>query len=250
MPSPDIALVHTLEERAFNAWPARQTVLHGGWQWRLSGGFTKRANSANAVASGAAFEGQRTAAEAFYARHGLPAVFRISPLAPPEADTELAGAGYARFDPSLVLRAQLGCAASDPAVDIASTPSAAWLDGFAAANGVALQHQPLHHAMVQSIALPAGFATLRLQGEPVAFGLAVVERGAVGLYDLVVAPARRGQGHGRALVAALLHWGQQAGASWAYLQVREQNEVARALYAALGFVPCYGYHYRLPPPPL
>jgi len=250
MQAPAIALVPALEERSFNAWPARQAVLHGGWQFRLSGGFTKRANSANAIAPGAAFDGQRSAAEAFYARHGLPAIFRITPLAPPQADDELMAAGYTLFDPSLVLRAPLDGAADHPAMEIASTPSAAWLDGFAAANGVALQHQALHHAMVQSIALPAGFATLRLQGEPVAFGLAVVERGAIGLYDLVVAPARRGQGHGRTLVKALLHWGQQAGASWAYLQVREQNTVARALYAALGFVPCYGYHYRLPPSPM
>lgn len=248
MPATDIALVQALEERSLNAWPARQTVLHAGWQFRLSGGFTKRANSANALAPGAAFDGQRTAAEAFYARHGLPAIFRITQLAPPQADRALMAAGYTLFDPSLVLRAPLNAAAHDPAVDIGRTPSAAWLDGFAAANGVALQHQALHHAMVQSIALPAGFATLRVQGEAVAFGLAVVERGAVGLYDLVVAPAQRGQGHGRTLVQALLHWGRQAGADWAYLQVREQNAVARALYAALGFTPCYGYHYRVPGP--
>ena len=44
-------------------------------------------------------------AAALYARHGLPTVFRLPPLAPPEADEELAGAGYRHFDPSLVLLA-------------------------------------------------------------------------------------------------------------------------------------------------
>lgn len=246
MPSPDTALVHALEQRAFNAWPAPRSVLHGDWQFRLSGGFTKRANSANALRPGATFDGQRVAAEAFYARHGLPAVFRISPLAPPQADRELAAAGYAHFDPSLVLRAPLDQATAQADVVIASAPSDGWLDGFAAANGVAPRHQALHHAMVQAIALPAGFATLQRDGEPIGFGLAVLEREAVGLYDLVVAPAQRGQGHGRALVRALLHWGRQAGAGWAYLQVREPNLAARALYAALGFTSCYGYHYRVP----
>lgn len=123
MPSPDYDLVRALEERSFNAWPARQTVLHDGWLFRLSGGFTKRANSANALAPGATFDGQRAAAEAFYARHGLATVFRLSPLAPLHADRELEAAGYRRLDPSLVLRAPLHGAAAHPDMDIASTPS-------------------------------------------------------------------------------------------------------------------------------
>lgn len=73
------ALVRALEERAFNAWPAHQTVFHRGWVFRLSGGYTKRANSVNALVPGAPFDGVREAAAALYARHGLPAVFRISP---------------------------------------------------------------------------------------------------------------------------------------------------------------------------
>ena len=46
------ALVRALEERAFNAWPAHQTVFHRGWVFRLSGGYTKRANSVNALVPG------------------------------------------------------------------------------------------------------------------------------------------------------------------------------------------------------
>src|SRR3989344_2454073 len=102
-PTVPAALIRALEERAFNAWPARQTVFHRGWVFRLSGGYTKRANSVNALLPGAPFDGVREAAAVLYARHGLPAVFRISPLAPPPADPALgtallhgaAGAGAA-----------------------------------------------------------------------------------------------------------------------------------------------------------
>ena len=38
-----------LEERGFNAWPAPRNVYFGGWVFRLGGGYTKRANSANAL---------------------------------------------------------------------------------------------------------------------------------------------------------------------------------------------------------
>jgi ribosomal protein S18 acetylase RimI-like enzyme len=242
----DLTLIRALEECAFNAWPARQTVLSNGWIFRLSGGFTKRANSANAVEPGASFEGVREAAEALYKRHGLPTVFRMSPLASPEADQELADAGYTLFDPTQVTRASLAGAAAHPSVDIASAPSRDWLDGFATANGVDPRYREVHDAMVRTIAMNTAFATLREQGEAIGFGLAVLEREAVGFYDIVIDPARRGRGHGRTLMRALMHWGQEEGAASAYLQVREQNEAARRLYANLGFEDFYRYHYRLP----
>jgi ribosomal protein S18 acetylase RimI-like enzyme len=246
MTPPDPNTVRAFEERSFNAWPARQTILLNGWLFRLSGGYTKRANSVNAAQPGASFDGVRSAAEAFYGRHGLPAVFRLSPLAPPEADRELALAGYALFDPTQVARASLAGAAPHPSVRIDTAPSPAWLEGIAAAQGVGPPQDRLHHAMVRAIAWPAAFATLHEAGEAIGFGLAVLERAAVGCYDIVVSPGRRRRGHGRALTQALMHWGREAGATSAYLQVREQNEAARRLYAELGFEDLYRYHYRVP----
>ncbi|MES2188167.1 MAG: GNAT family N-acetyltransferase [Pseudomonadota bacterium] len=251
----DPALVHAIEQRCFNAWPARQAIAHGGWLFRLSGGFTKRANSINAAVPGAAFEGVREAAEAVYAQHGLPAIFRMSPLAPAAADTELTAAGYTVFDPSLVLwKPELPAeevAAQVPAqgitVDIAAAPTDAWLEGFATANGVAARHHALHHAMVAAIAPPAAFATVREWGLAIGFGLAVAEGGAVGFYDIVIAPDQRGRGHGRTLMEALLRWGRSVGAHQAYLQVRAENPAALRLYGALGFGELYRYHYRVPP---
>ncbi|QHI98097.1 GNAT family N-acetyltransferase [Xylophilus rhododendri] len=247
MSAADDSPLQALEERAFNAWPARQTVFFEGWVMRLSDGFTKRANSVNAGAPGLRFDGVQQAAEALYGSQSLPAVFRLSPLAPADADRRLEAAGYTFFDPSWVARAALDAAVPDTAVGIAAAPDQAWLDGFAQANGVPPSRHAVHHAMVRSIALPCGFATLHDQGEPVGFALAVLERGAVGFYDVVVAPRRRGQGLGRRLMLALMHWGASQGAAWGYLQVRQENEAARRLYAALGFADVYRYHYRMPP---
>ena len=247
-----LPLISALEERAFNAWPAHQTVFHEGWVFRLSGGYTKRANSVNALSPGASFDGVHDAAVALYARHGLPAVFRLSPLAPPEADQALADAGYQHFDPSLVLHRPLAAdSAAQPGggTSVSMSPSAAWLDGFAAANGVAPHHRALHRQMLDAIAHPAAYALQHdAHGRPIGFGLAVLERGAVGLYDLAVAATHRGSGRGRALVQALLHWAAQAGATSAYLQVRAQNAPALRLYESMGFGTAYSYHYRVSPP--
>ncbi|KAF1037797.1 MULTISPECIES: GNAT family N-acetyltransferase [Delftia] len=240
-----------VEQRGFNAWPAQRTVLCGDWLLRAAQGHTKRANSANAHQPGARLGALLAQIEAFYQRQGLPPVFRLSPLASPEADAQLAQAGYLLADPSLVMRAALADMAQ-PADEKGWTlamdarPGAAWLQGFAEAGAVPPRHRQAHHHMLQSIAWPAAFATLRVGGEVAGFGLAVLERGCVGLYDIVIAPAMRGRGLGRALVCGLLHWGRTQGAQWAELQVRTPNRVARGLYESLGFHPLYAYHYRLP----
>jgi GNAT superfamily N-acetyltransferase len=79
----------------------------------------------------------------------------------------------------------------------------------------------------------------------VAYGLAVAERGMVGLFDLVTVPDKRRQGYGRRLMSALLQWGKTQGATTAYLQVTTVNHPAIALYEALGFREAYRYHYRV-----
>lgn len=72
-----------------------------------------------------------------------------------------------------------------------------------------------------------------------------LEREAVGIYEVRVHPAYRGQGLGRQMLQALLRWAAQQGATLADLQVRGGNLPAQQLYASLGFAPVYGYHYRV-----
>lgn len=246
--APPPSTVQTLEECALNAWPASRTLLHQGWVLRAHGGFTKRANAVSALHADAPWPGVQAMAEAHYARLGQPPVFRLSPLAPAAADAALAAAGYGHHDPAWVMTAGLEAAASDARVHCAPVPTAAWLDGTAAAQGHALAQWPLHHATVRAIVPHHACATVGPAEQPLGYGLAVCERGWVGLFDLVVLPAARGQGLGTALVRALLHWGRAAGAQAAYLQVRAANPGALRLYARLGFAPCYAYHYRVPAP--
>jgi GNAT superfamily N-acetyltransferase len=104
-----------------------------------------------------------------------------------------------------------------------------------------------HDQILTSLCVPGGFAVLTEYDEPVAYGIAVAERGMVGLFDIVTASNRRRQGYGRQLVAALLGWGKGQGATTAYLQVTVDNHPAQALYAAFGFREAYRYHYRVCP---
>ena len=134
-----MASVARLEQRSFNAWPAVRTAVMDGWLLRSSGGYTKRANSANAVQAGALLDGGLLQAiEAWYARQQLPAIFRLSPLADGQCDALLAARGYALVEPSrFLLRYGTPADCQLPAVHVEPRCTPAWLTGYAQASGLA-----------------------------------------------------------------------------------------------------------------
>jgi GNAT superfamily N-acetyltransferase len=240
--------IRALEARAFRAWPALETRTDRGWVQRLAGGYTKRANSINALAPKAALTYQmKDSLEAPYRMAGLAPTWRLTPLAPAGTDDLLAAAGYRRIDESLVQRATLDDRfVLDRAVRIAPSPSDAWLAGFAALSPVAPAHRETMTRMLRSIAAPVGFARVEDDGQPIAFALGVVDGDHVGLFDVLVAPAARRRGLARRLTQSIGAWGREHGARFCYLQVVATNEAARPLYADLGFETVYSYAYRVP----
>src|SRR4029077_15558886 len=82
---------------------------------------------------------------------------------------------------------------------------------------------------------PAGPGVRRVDGQVVGSGQAAVDGDWLGVHGLVVEAQHRGQGHATAMMAGLLAWGAERGASTAWLHVETDNEPALALYDALGF---------------
>ncbi len=240
--------IRTLETKAFRAWPALETRSVHGWVQRFAGGYTKRANSINALEEEAIFtQEMKNALEAPYLEHGLPPIWRLTPLAPPQADQALAAAGYRRIDESHVQLAPLGDAfVLDAEVRVAPSPSAAWLAGFAELTPVAPQHRPTMTRMLTSIASPVAFASVEDAQGPMAFALGVADGEHVGLFDVLVAPRARRQGLARRLTQSIGAWGKSQGARSIYLQVVATNAAALPLYAGLGFETVYSYAYRVP----
>jgi N-acetylglutamate synthase len=242
----DDSAIRALEERAFNAWPALRSVQCNGWLLRFSEGLTRRANSVNALAPVGHFLETLDLAEMLYGRQRLPTIFRLSPLAGDEPDGILHRAGYRHVDESIVMTAELaGDLRIGPDVMIGTEPTPSWSAGFATANGISPPMRGVHDRMLTSILMPAGYATVMEDGSPIAYGLAVVERGMVGLFDIVTVSEARRRGAGRLLIKSLLAWGMLQGATVGYLQVLGTNEVARALYGGSGFCEAYRYHYRV-----
>jgi ribosomal protein S18 acetylase RimI-like enzyme len=244
----ELALVETLEKRLVNAWPSLETLALDGWLLRFARGYSKRANSASPMTPGATLDAEAIhyAAQLYRAQMIRP-VFRLTPLAAPEADNALSDAGFVLFDESLCLTAPLalGLGLGDRRVSIAPQATPPWVAAAAASYGGDKADHAALGQIVARIRPAAAFATLVEDGADLAWGLAVAERGYVGLFDIVVDPKARGRGLGRAIVTTLMGWGHGEGAHSAYLQVRGSNEVALGLYGSLGFSEAYRYTHRV-----
>jgi GNAT superfamily N-acetyltransferase len=83
---------------------------------------------------------------------------------------------------------------------------------------------------------------------PGARGFAAYADDWVGFRGIEVAPGHRRQGLARTVMAALLEWGAEHGATTAYLQVLGHNAPALALYEGMGFTTHHAYAYLTPGP--
>lgn len=251
-PSPD--RIRALEYLAFNAWPALRVLVQHDWMLRFADGYSKRANSVNALTPAhdtpvAELQRRITDAEAMFARLGIRCVFRLSPLMDPQVASLLEARGWAAFEETIIMEADLSSGPKTPAdVAVAARRDTVWSHGYSTFNGVPPERQRLHDRILDAIVPDAGFATAADDaGRPVAFGLGVAERSHVGLFDIVSDPSVRRAGHGRRVVEGLMAWGGARGAAFAYLQVVTTNAPAIALYERLGFREAYRVHYRAAP---
>lgn len=238
--------VHRLEGLAFRGWPALESQDIQGWRLRFSGGYTKRANSINALNPGPSTHIETV--EAPFREHGQSPVWRLTPLAPPDIADLLAARGYRAIERSLLQVCPLhDHFQADPDVAIYPTPSPAWIEAFATYSPVRPEHRETMRRMVHSIAQPAGFAFVEREGRPMAMAIGAVEGDHMGLFDVLVMPEARRQGLARRVTESLYAWAWRQGARFAYLQVVATNAAAMPLYEAQGFRTVYSYEYWIPP---
>lgn len=78
---------------------------------------------------------------------------------------------------------------------------------------------------------------LWLDGELLAYFLAMRGFNEMHLLNITVAPARQGQGWGHMMLDALALWSRHQGAQWLWLEVRQSNQRALQVYERYGFKP-------------
>ena len=255
MSKKDFALVQTLEELSLNALPCLQQILYDGWVMRFAEGFTKRANSVTPLYSGVKdLKTKISRCEAVYDRFLLPPIFRLADtLQWSNLDRTLAELGYVKRDAVSVRVKSIGDRDSIPLFDrqlnltIENELSEEWLDRYVHAADVPIQHWQTISTMLDIIPNPICYAYLKDRSRFCSCGFGVLEDNYFGIFFLVTAKQQRRRGYASQLIAAMLDWGKNNGATTAYLQVETANQAGINLYNKLGFAESYQYFYRLKP---
>ena len=231
-----------MQRMCWAGWPARESEMLGDWALRAHGGITGRANSAMAVGDPGRPVADALAAVAdWYAARHLSPLLQL-PLTDPANET-LPALGWARQHVTLVQGAPIApllTAAPDPTMTptVEPTPSARWLSVMHD-----LDADVDSHVAILTGPPIVGFATLSLGSDPVAIGRVSVEGQWCGITSVDVVPTMRRRGLGSEVMAVLLRWAQERGATSSYLQVRAANAPALRLYAGLGYATHHPYGY-------
>ncbi len=213
------------QRRAFALFPDLQTIALGDWTLRASASHhARRANSVLAMSSPEAPRSTTRPVEApvqtvveWYAARGTPPIAAVLPDSPEQRIFEEAGWVPESAEPDTqfliasVAHTQRTKLSSD-GVDLTET------DGLAV-------------------------ATITVGDAVIAEGVAAYFADWVGFRSIAVHPSHFRAGHATAIMAALIEWGAEQGATTAYLQVLGDNAPALALYGRLGFSLHHSYRY-------
>jgi len=238
-----------VEEVGLNALQTQRQLFYDGWLLRVSPGKAKRARSVNAhFGSTLPLARKIPYCERIYAERGLPTLFRITPfLQPPDLEAELAGRGYEAFEPTLVQLVRLDRPPEMPPLAgvefVTPTPAT-----FAEAVGeiqqtTAEQRAAYLERMIQSPLATRAVIAMH-DGRAVGTGTVVIEDGLAGVFTMGTMPDVRGRGIATGILAMMLGWAWEHGATHAYLQVSADNDRAISVYRRFGFADAYTYHYR------
>ncbi|MDP9393760.1 MAG: GNAT family N-acetyltransferase [Actinomycetota bacterium] len=259
-PAVTSAEIAEVERANADGWAPFETAELGGWLLRAGGGFTGRANSVLPLGDpGLPLDEALERVAQWYAERGIRPRFQLPlPLAADLADA-LEARGWRRVDDSLVLTAPLDTvlartadlvaaaagrgAPAPPPVDLADTPSEAWLSLYHYRGG---DLPPVARQLLVT-ARTRAFATASEDGAAVAVGRVAVSGRWAGVTAMEVAPHARRRGLAAHVLGALGGWAGERGADAVYLQTMATNEPALALYRRLGFTMHHPYHYRWAP---
>ena len=225
-PSPRLRISpRAAQVRAFTLFPDLVVApLDGPSGWLARSSRTATARRANSVLAfpgeaGPAYDvGTVTRVEAYYAGLGKPAVAAV--LGESAERTFLQELGWVPESHE-----------ADTLFQVASVAS------------VRRALRSVDHSGV-ALTLDGGAATAAIPGA--ALGLAAYADDWVGFRGIEVSAGRRREGLGRTIMAALLAWGAELGATTAYLQVLGDNQPALGLYASMGFTTHHAYAYLTP----
>ena len=242
--------IRFLETIAADGHVGLEQIEYDGWELRFTQGFTGRANSIQIKApSTIALDEKVSYCEKEYASRGLPCLFKLT-----EADRDfisyLEQRGYTAVKPTdvmtLPLQGQNNETDAEAALDnvLFSTTPEGWFEPYFEYEGLEDPvQQDLTKKIHAKVAVDKVYTRVMENERVAAVASLAIESGYSLLHNVVVAPADRGKGLGKKLCLAAIQKSRECGADHIYLQVMQNNPIARNLYEKLGFEKQYTYYY-------
>jgi len=192
-------MIRFIEERSINSLPALQTVIYDGWIVRFADGYTRRANSVNPLyPSRLPIDDKIEYCEQLYQRRGRDVIFKLTEDAQSvDLDARLEARGYQKTESVVVQTCALGMVAlPPPSRDLVLLPALTdrWLDDYCQIGGIDPARRSTIERMLSNVVPNAAFAALVRGGMTAAIGLAVLDYGYLGLFDIAVEKSMRRRG--------------------------------------------------------
>jgi GNAT superfamily N-acetyltransferase len=223
-------------------WPAANRVAAGPWLLREGRGGGKRVSAT--TARGPAWHVEDLpAAETAMRLMRQPPLFLIRP-GETALDAMLAGAGYARADPTEIRAAAVETLCDKPLPRVCA---------FTLWEPLAIMHElweagGITEARRRVMARVSGPKTAlfgRVSDSPAGVGFCALHGDLAMVHALEIAPAHRGKGLGGWMMRAAALWARAAGATEIAALCTRANSGAAALYDSLQMAPVQRYHYRI-----
>lgn len=246
----DLPPIEALERSSLNAVPAPRQALCGAAVVRAGQGGAGRVNSTTWLdpTDGADLPARVQRIEGWYARLGLPARFRLTPLSPPGLEPLLMARGYARMGETIVMGGALdGLPLPDGPAETAEAPDDAWFDASEGGAARVAERMAELRLFPSLLMVPASWASVRMEGRIASVAQVVADGPIAVLSGVATLPVMRGRGLARRVCLASFGWARSEGARHACLQVEAENDPALSLYRRLGFREAYRYVYRVRP---
>lgn len=170
----DFELTQALESRMMNAWPSFECQFYDGWVVRFSNGYTKRANSVSPLWKGAALDDELIDhIVSQFTQMNLRPVFRLTGLEAPGADELLAAHGFVESDPTYcMINDNPAGLDTEESINISSELPERWVSDTIKSYGEQGVEPEVLAEIVSRIRQTHGFATLMMDDQAVAWGLA------------------------------------------------------------------------------
>jgi ribosomal protein S18 acetylase RimI-like enzyme len=245
----EVVCVRMLEEMSINAFPSLQTVLYDGWVLRFAGGYSNRANSVYPLYKSTINVHKKIdICEMLYKSKGLRPAFKITPfVVPGDLDDILESRGYETLHPTRVETLCLD-ELEEPgirAITVFNGFDEKWFEYYCCSKSLSEKDRIILRNINMNIIPPKYYVLFKLGNANAGCGMAVLENGHAGIFDIFIAEEHRNKGYGRQLMLNILGIAKERGAKKAYLQVMNDNLPALRLYENLGFKEEYRYWYRV-----